>query len=68
MLAVAGAIGQARARGLHHVSLFTETAPAFFERLGFRKIDRSELPEPVRVSSHAAEECAVTATAMVREL
>jgi len=68
MLAVAAAIGRARAEGGHRVSLFTETAPSFFERLGFRNVDRSELPEPVRSSSHAAEECAATAVAMIRDL
>jgi HAD superfamily hydrolase (TIGR01457 family) len=68
MIAVAAAIGRARAQGLHQVSLFTDTAPVFFERLGFREVDRSELPEPVRASSHATDDCAQTATAMVREL
>ncbi len=68
MLAVASACARARAQGLHHVSLFTEAAISFFERLGFRKVDRSDLPEPVRASSHAAEECAATAVAMIRDL
>lgn len=68
MLAVAAAVARARADGLHHISLFTETAPSFFERLGFRKLERSELPEPVRASRHAAEECAETAVAMIRDL
>jgi glycerol-1-phosphatase len=68
MLAAAEAIAQARAGGVRHVSLFTETAPAFFERLGFRRVDRSELPEPVRTSRHAGEECAASATPMVRDL
>jgi len=68
MLAVASACARVRAQGLHHVSLFTEAATSFFERLGFRKVDRSDLPEPVRASSHAAEECAATAVAMIRDL
>jgi glycerol 3-phosphatase-2 len=68
MLAAAAALKGARAEGIAQVSLFTETAPAFFERLGFRNVDRSQLPEPVRTSSHATEECAETATAMVLEL
>lgn len=68
VLAVAAAVAEARAATARHLSLFTETAPAFFERLGFRKMDRSELPESVRTSRHAEEECAESATAMVREL
>jgi glycerol 3-phosphatase-2 len=68
MVAVAAAVAEARAEGLGHVSLFTETAAGFFERLGFRKVEREELPEPVRVSTHASEECAESATAMVRDL
>jgi glycerol-1-phosphatase len=68
MLAVAAAMAEARAARIRHVSLFTETATAFFERLGFQKLEREELPDPVRSSSHAAEECAESATAMVRDL
>jgi N-acetylglutamate synthase-like GNAT family acetyltransferase len=67
MLAVAAAVKEAQA-GVEHVSLFTETAPTFFEALGFRKVNRLQLPELVRTSSHATDECAETATAMVLEL
>jgi HAD superfamily hydrolase (TIGR01457 family) len=68
MLAASAALKGARAEGITQVSLFTETARAFFERLGFQKVDRSQLPEPIRTSPHATEECAETATAMVLEL
>jgi glycerol 3-phosphatase-2 len=68
VLAVAAVIAEARSAGLRHVSLFTETAVAFFERLGFKVVDRGELPEPIRTSRHAAEECAASAAAMIREL
>jgi glycerol 3-phosphatase-2 len=68
ILAVAAAIEEARGAGIRHVSLFTETAKAFFERLGFHNVEREDLPHPVRSSSHAAEECAESATAMVRDL
>jgi N-acetylglutamate synthase-like GNAT family acetyltransferase len=67
MLATAAALQDAWGKGITHVSLFTESAPPFFERLGFRKVDRLELPEPVRTSDHATGECAETATAMVLE-
>jgi amino-acid N-acetyltransferase len=68
MLAVAAAVAEARVEGIRHVSLFTETAAGFFERLGFRKAEREALPEPVRTSTHASDECAESATAMVRDL
>jgi HAD superfamily hydrolase (TIGR01457 family) len=64
MLAVAAAARQAKALGIVHVSLFTEWAEHFFERLGFRKLTRGELPEPVRNRRHAAMECAASATPM----
>jgi HAD superfamily hydrolase (TIGR01457 family) len=67
LLAVAAAVAEARGAGARHVSLFTQTAPAFFELLGFRKVGRTELPETVRTSRHAEEECAASATAMVRD-
>lgn len=68
MLATAAAVGRARNLGASHLSLFTETAAAFFRRLGFRAVERDALPEPVARSRHAAEECAASATAMVLEL
>jgi glycerol-1-phosphatase len=68
MLATAAAVGRARELGATHISLFTETATAFFARLGFRAVERDALPEPVARSRHAAEECAASATAMVLEV
>ena len=68
MLTVAGAVREARRRGVQTLSLFTEGAVPFFERLGFRAVDRRELPEAVVTSWHAAEECAVSATPMMLSL
>jgi glycerol 3-phosphatase-2 len=65
MLACVAALREGRRLGRSTFALFTETAQAFFERLGFRKVERDTLPEPVRVSSHATEDCAQSATAMV---
>jgi glycerol-1-phosphatase len=65
MLASAAAVRDGRALGITDFALFTETAPAFFELLGFGKTERADLPEPVRNSRHATEECARSATAMV---
>jgi glycerol 3-phosphatase-2 len=68
LLAVAAAMADARSRGISQVSLFTESAGPFFERLGFRAVERADLPLPVRSSAHASEECAESATPMVLEL
>jgi amino-acid N-acetyltransferase len=68
VLAVAATVQGARRRGLRSVSLFTESASPFFEGLGFRPVHRDELPESVRTSPHAAEECAASATPMALAL
>lgn len=68
MLAVAAAARVARERGIGHLSLFTSTGRGFFERLGFRPVDRSDLPAPVAESPQGGEECAVSAVAMCLEL
>jgi len=65
MLAVAAAVGEGRRRRVAEVGLFTETAEPFFERLGFRRVERKELPESIAASAHAAEECAASATPML---
>ena len=68
LLVVAAALQEARRRGIHRVSLFTESAAPFFERLGFQHTERAALPDAIRESAQAAEECAVSASAMMLEL
>lgn len=68
LLAVAAALGDAAARGISHVSLFTEEAAPFFELLGFRSVERGDLPGPVQASTHASEECADSAVPMTLDL
>ena len=63
-LAVASAVRQARRLGLGALTLFTVSASVFFEHLGFRRAARDELPEAVRTSRHATEECAQSAVPM----
>jgi glycerol-1-phosphatase len=67
-LAVAHAVRHARALDARLVALFTESAAAFFAKLGFNDVSRHRLPEPVRNSRHASEECATIAGAMTLEL
>jgi HAD superfamily hydrolase (TIGR01457 family) len=64
LLVVTAALHEARRRRIHDVALFTETAAPFFERLGFRRIDRSELPTSIQESAQAADECSASAAAM----
>jgi HAD superfamily hydrolase (TIGR01450 family) len=68
LLAVAESIRRARAAAMTQVALFTETAQTFFSRLGFHAVDRSELPDVIRTSTHAQEECAESAAAMLLDL
>ena len=68
MLAVAAAAREARTTGLGRLALFTESAQRFFARLGFTPVARSELPDSLRTSPQATEECAETAVAMVADL
>jgi HAD superfamily hydrolase (TIGR01457 family) len=69
MLAVAAAARAATARGsISHLFLLTEESGPFFELLGFRRLDRGDLPEPVRGSSQVLRECPETATAMALQL
>lgn len=61
-------IAWARGRGLGALYLLTETAPGFFERLDFRRIERDDFPAAVRASSEFTHVCPDTAVAMVLEL
>jgi amino-acid N-acetyltransferase len=51
-------------RGLRALYLLTETAPAFFEQVGFEQIGREAFPEEVKQSKEYAEVCPDTAAAM----
>jgi amino-acid N-acetyltransferase len=55
------ALQQARRDGVAEVILLTTTAAPFFERLGFRKISREEVPAPVRASAEFRGACPDTA-------
>jgi len=68
MLVSTAVLRQGRDRGITSFALLTETAAPFFEQLGFRRTERSDLPEEVRNSRHAAEECARSATPLVLTL
>lgn len=58
-------LAAARRRGIRAVYLLTETAENYFPKLGFRRIARSEVPEPVTHSAEFRELCPASSTVMV---
>lgn len=59
-------LANARDRNLESVWLLTETAPAFFERFGFRRADRAAASEALRATDEFTTGCPSTAVAMSR--
>lgn len=58
----------ARELGMVELYLLTETAETWFERRGYRTIERDAVPEPVRGSIEFTTACSTTAVAMRRTL
>jgi amino-acid N-acetyltransferase len=48
--------------------LLTETAPAYFEKKGYEKINREEVPAALQASSEFSHVCPVSAIVMKKEL
>jgi len=65
---VRGAEAIARDLGIRDLYLLTETAPAWFPRLGYRPIARAAAPSAIANSAEFAEACAATAVLMHRRL
>lgn len=57
-------LARARAVGLASVHLLTTTAPGFFERLGFRVVERTAVPPEIRGTAEFAGICPETAVVM----
>jgi amino-acid N-acetyltransferase len=55
----------AKSRGLFSLYLLTTTAPRFFERFGFRTVERDAAPPEIGDSSEFRSICPETATLMV---
>ncbi|HEX2026135.1 MAG TPA: GNAT family N-acetyltransferase, partial [Actinomycetota bacterium] len=64
-LVVAAAVRAARGRSAERIWLVTETAEAFFARLGFEKVDRATLPG---WAAERSAHCPETGVAMRRDL
>ncbi len=55
---------KAKDAGASNIYLLTETAPLFFEKLGFQKQERSNAPVEIRSSSEFSSVCPVSAVMM----
>lgn len=58
----------ARTSGINTMYLLTETADKYFERQGYQKINRDDVPEELKVSSEFSHLCPATAFLMKKEL
>lgn len=65
---VGAALEMARERGVAEVWLLTTTADRFFERLGWRRAERSSAPEGIRATAEFSTICPASSVCMVREL
>ena len=58
----------ARRQGLLRLYLLTTTAEKLFERWGFRRVAREDVPEAVRATTEFASLCPITAAVMAIDL
>jgi amino-acid N-acetyltransferase len=58
----------ALAQGIAEMYLLTETAAAYFERKGYSKVERDNVPTALRASSEFSLVCPVSATVMKKSL
>ena len=65
---VAEAEGRARRRGVRSLALLTTTAAPLFAALGYREVDRAEVPEAVRASSEFCGVCPASAACFLKRL
>ena len=65
---VTRAVSEAEARGLRALYLLTTTAEHYFPSFGFRKIERSEVPDAVRATREFTVACPASAAVMSRSL
>ena len=54
--------------GIDDMFLLTETAPIYFEHKGYVRINRDEVPEPLKASSEFSNVCPVSAIVMKKRI
>lgn len=57
----------AAALEINVIYLLTETAPLYFERKGYQRIAREEVPEAIKASSEFSHVCPVSAIVMKKQ-
>ena len=62
------AIANAEASGLRALYLLTTTAEQYFPSFGFKKIERSQVPDAVRATREFTEACPASAAVMSRPI
>lgn len=65
---VEAALELARERGVAEVWLLTTTADRFFERLGWRRVERATAPDGIRATAEFSTICPSSSVCMVRDL
>jgi len=55
-------------KGIAEMYLLTETAAAYFEKKGYSKIERADVPTALHASSEFSHVCPVSATVMKKQL
>ena len=65
---VTRAISDAEARGIRALYLLTTTAEGYFPSLGFKSVERADVPEAVRATREFTVACPASAAAMSRSL
>lgn len=60
--------GYAKKEKLKKIFLLTETAEKYFEKKGFQKVSRDEVPEPLKASKEFSHLCPSSATVMKKEV
>lgn len=65
---VAHAEAEARREGFHDVSLLTTSAQGFFQALGYRVVERSEVNDDLRQTAQFRSLCPASAVCMTKSL
>ena len=64
----AAALDHARENGVQEVFLITNTADAYFEKNGFQRVDRSEVPAEIAATAQFAGLCPSSSVVMKRSI
>ena len=63
-----GLLALAREKGIRQISLLTTTAEGYFDKLGFKKVSKDQIPEFVKNTREYREFCPSNAVCMVKDI